>query len=278
MAPTTEDTLPLYDSASTIPPAWREAVGVYQYRDLIAQLVARDLKVRYKRSVLGVAWTMLNPLLMMVVLTLAFSHIFHIESPNYPVFLLSATLAWGFFSQTTTVAVHQLLGGGSLITRIYVPRTVFAISAALVGLVNLVIALLPLGALMLVTQAPVSLALAWLPVSIIILATFTLGVSLILSTLAIRFHDVVDIYQIVLSAWFFLTPIVYPESLVPPEQTWRIAANPMVYLLTLFRDPIYHHRSPDLSTLVLAAGGSVGVLIVGWLIFTASSDELAYRV
>jgi ABC-type polysaccharide/polyol phosphate export permease len=268
------ETLPVYDTASA-QPAWRsELAGLWQYRDLIVQLVARDIRVRYKRSVLGVGWTMLNPLLMMVVLTLAFSRVFHVDSPNYPVFLLSATLAWGFFSQTSTAAVHQLLSSGPLIRRIYVPRTVFAVSATLVGLVNLLMSLVPLLLLMLVTQAPIGPALAWLPASILILAAFTLGVSM----LAIRFHDVVDLYQVILSAWFFLTPIIYPASIIPGEQAWRLMLNPIVHLLALFRNPIYEARSPDGLTVLLSVCVAAATLVIGWLLFTARSDELAYRL
>jgi ABC-type polysaccharide/polyol phosphate export permease len=272
------ETLPVYDTASA-PPAWRtELAGLWQYRDLIVQLVVRDIRVRYKRSVLGVGWTVLNPLLMMVVLTLAFSQLFHVDSPNYPVFLLSATLAWAFFAQSSTIAVHQLLSSGPLIQRIYVPRTVFAVSATLVGLVNLLMSLVPLLLLMLVTHAPIGLALAWLPASIVILAAFTLGISLILSMLAIRFHDVVDLYQVILTAWFFLTPIIYPASIVPGEQAWRLMLNPMVPLLTLFRDPIYEGRSPDGLTVLLSVSVAAVTLTIGWLLFTARSDELAYRL
>jgi len=275
---TTPGHLPIYDSSTARPSWWSETADLWRYRDLLVQLVTRDIKVRYKRSVLGVAWTMLNPLLMMVVFTLAFSQIFQVDSPNYPVFLLSATLAWGFFSQTSTVGLHQLLGSGPLVTRIYVPRTVFAVSAMLVGLVNFVISLVPLTALMLVTGAPLTPALAVLPISIVALAAFTLGVTLILSTFAIRFHDTVDLYQVALSAWFFLTPIVYPPTLISQQRAWQTALNPMSYYVALFRDPIYAGRVPDPATLLIAIAIAATTLIAGWVGFTTRAHELAYRL
>jgi len=116
------------------------------------------------------------------------------------------------------------------------------------------------------------------PFSIAALAAFTLGVSLILSTLAIRFHDVVDLYQVVLSAWFFLTPVVYPASLISEHRAWQIAFNPMSYFIVLFRDPIYEGRFPDPETLLIAGTVSLTTLIVGWVMFTTRAHELAYRL
>jgi ABC-type polysaccharide/polyol phosphate export permease len=276
--PPSDPELPIYDTAQVGPPWWTEAIELWRYRDLIAQLATRDIKVRYKRSVLGIAWTLLNPFLMMVVYTVAFRHLFGINSPGYPVFLLSGTLAWGYFSQTTVVAMYQLLGGGSLLTRIYVPRTVFAASATIAGLVNLLLSLVPLAIVMVASDVPLTVALVWLPLAILLLAIFTLGVALIVSSLAIRFHDVADIYQVLLQAWFFWTPIIYPPSLIPGDQTWRLMSNPMAHLITLFRVPIFEGQPPDAATVIGASGLALLTLIVGWLLFTSRADELAYRL
>src|SRR5687767_10333494 len=127
----------VYDSARRGSAPLEELQSAWQYRDLIAQLISRDVKARYKRSVLGIAWTMLNPLLMMAILTLVFSEFFRFEVRHYPVYLLSAMIMWNFIGQTTTAAMSHLLWGGQLMTRIYVPRTVFALAATGTGLVNL---------------------------------------------------------------------------------------------------------------------------------------------
>lgn len=273
-----DHTLPVYDTASIGPAWWTEAVELWRYRDLVAQFAARDIKVRYKRSVLGVAWTLLSPLLMMVVYTLAFRHVFQVESPSYPVFLLSGVLPWTFFAQVTTSAMHQLLGGGSLLSRIYMPRTAFAVSSIIVGLVNLLLSLVPLFGLMFVTGVPFTGALFWLPVAIILMAVFALGFALIISSLVVRFHDVAEIYQVVLQAWFFWTPILYPPTLIPGDQAWRVMTNPMAPLIGLFREPILDGRSPDGLTLLVTALVAFGTLIIGWVLFTSRSDELAYRL
>lgn len=276
--PPLDPDLPIYDSARAGPVWWTEAVELWRYRDLMTQLAVRDIKVRYKRSVLGVAWTLLNPLLMMVVYTLAFRHIFLVDSPAYPVFLLSGITAWGFFSQTTVVGMHQLVGGGSLLTRIYLPRTVFAVATTIGGLVNLLLALIPLVVVMLVTDVPVTIALAWLPLSIAILAMFTLGVTLIISSLVIRFHDIIEIYQALIMAWFFLTPVIYPPDKIPGDQAWRLMTNPMAHMITLFRTPIFEGRAPDSVTLITGSLFALVTFAVGWLLFTSRADEIAYRL
>jgi ABC-type polysaccharide/polyol phosphate export permease len=269
---------PIYDSARRPPPFWEELVQAWSYRDLVVQLVARDIKVRYKRSVLGVAWSMLNPLMMMVVLTLVFSHVFRSDLSHYPVYLLAGTVLWSFFTQGTTEAMNQLLWGQSLLTKIYLPRTAFAIASIGTGLVNLGLSLIPLLAIMLVTGVPLSLSLLWLPVPILLTAMFVLGAGLLLSALALSFRDVSYMYQIVLTAWYFLTPILYPKTIVPESERWWFNLNPMYHLVETFRAPIYAGSLPEFHTLLVAALVSLGMLILGWWVFTARADEIAYRL
>jgi ABC-2 type transport system permease protein len=156
---------------------------VWRYRDLLLQLVSRNIKTRYKRSVLGIGWTMLNPLFMMLILTFVFSNLFRITVEHYAVYLLSALTLWGFFAGSTTDAMTELVWGGGLLHRIYLPRTVFALSAVGTGMVNLLFALGPLAVIMLVigTFRP---QLLFLPIPILLTGIFTLGVGLIFSVLA----------------------------------------------------------------------------------------------
>lgn len=270
--------LPVYDSTNRPAPFVEELVQAWRYRELIAQLVARDIKVRYKRSMLGVAWTMLHPLAMMLVLTVVFSHVFRITIAYYPVYVLSAMILWNLFSQSTMSAMQQLLWGGPLLTRIYVPRTLFALSSVGTGLVNLGLSLVPLLVIMLLTGVPIRPALMWLPVPIFLAAMFCLGTALLLSTFAISFPDVVDMYQIVLSAWYFLTPILYPKTILPEASRWWFNLNPMYHLVELFRSPIYSGSPAGPHTLAAAVVGSVCILVLGWAVFTARADEIAYRV
>lgn len=268
----------VYDSARRPPVFWEELRALWAYRDLIRQLVARDIKVRYKRSVLGVAWTMLNPLLMMVVLTLVFSHLFRWDLPHYPVYLLSGTLLWNFFAQTTTLAMQQLVWGGTLLHRIYVPRTVFAAAAVGTGLVNLVLALIPLGFIMLVTGAPFSPALLFLPVAILQATMFTFGVSLILSSVAVVFPDIIEMYQVLLTAWYFLTPIFYPARILPESYAIWFKLNPMHHLVSAFRGPVYYSLVPSADSVVATTLLALGILLAGWFVFTARAEQIVYRL
>jgi len=271
------NTKPYFDSAAQRNPAIEELLELRRYSYLLLQLTRRDILARYKRSFLGVAWTMLNPLGMMIVMSVVFSQLFNMVQ-NYPAYVLSGLIAWNFFSQGTSAAMSGIVWGGNLIQRIYVPRTSFAISAVLTALVNLVLSIVPLIAVMVFIKSPITPAIAFLPISMLFLAAFTLGIGLILSTLAVYFPDVSEMYQIILIAWMYLSPIIYPESIIPSQFHIIYHLNPMYQLIRLFRLPIYDGRIPAFSEIWPAAAASIVVLVIGWLFFTSKSDEFAYRV
>lgn len=268
----------VYDSARPRLVIWEDAVELFRYRDLLWSLVQRDLTVRYKRSVLGFLWTMLNPLLTMIVLTIVFSSFFRFEFQHFAVYLLSGLLLWNFFAQSTTQAIHNLLWAGSLVNKIYLPKPIFVISALLVGLVNLVLALIPLALIMLISQHRFSPALLFLPIPIALVFVFALGVGLFVTTLAIFFVDVVDIYQVGLMVLFYLSPIIYPLSILPEQYLPFVKLNPMYYFLQLFRQPIYDGTIPEVGLVWRAALIALVALMVGWWFFTKKADEFAYRV
>lgn len=270
--------LPVYDSAQSRAPLLDEVRDLWRYRDLLRQLVARNIKTRYKRSVLGILWTLLNPLLMMTVLTLVFSHVFKFQALNYPVYALCGLVLWNFFAQTTTGAMSELLWGGSLMNRIYIPRAIFAATALGTGLVNLVLSLIPLLLLMLVLGAPFRAVILFLPVPILLTALFALGVALFLSTLSVYFSDVVEMYQIVLMAWMYLTPIIYPKEALPAKYHWLLNFNPFYHLLEVFRAPLHAGVLAGPKTLGAAAFVAVATFLLGWWFFASKADEFAYRV
>ncbi|GLI32628.1 ABC transporter permease [Desulforhabdus amnigena] len=267
-----------YDSAKRQIPMLEEFLELFRYRELLAQFVARNIKIRYKRSVLGVAWTMLNPLFMMVIMTLVFSKLFRFTLDYYPVYVLTGFIFWNFFSQTTTLAMNELVWGGNLLTRIYMPRAIFGVTALGTGLVNIFLALVPLLLIMLVTGAPLRPALFFLPVSILLLAMFTLGVGLFLSMLAVYFVDILEIYQVVLLALMYLSPVIYPIQIIPEGYVWVFKMNPIYYLLEVFRSPIYYGCLPDFHSLLFAMLISLGALLFGWWSFARKADDFAYRI
>jgi ABC-type polysaccharide/polyol phosphate export permease len=270
--------LPVYDSAQRRPPLVGEFTDLLRHRELIVQLVGRNIKTRYKRSVLGVAWTMLNPLMMTIILALVFSELFRFPMRHYPVYLLCGTVFWNFFAQTTLSAMSELVWGGGLLNRIYVPRAIFAATALGTALVNLFLSLPPLFLVIWFMGAPLKPALLFLPVAILLAALFSFGVGLILSTLSIQFADVVEMYQILLPAMYFLTPIIYPLDYISEPRRWLFKLNPVYYLLEVFRQPIYEGRLPSMRVFDLALIVSVGTAALGWWLFTRKANQFAYRV
>jgi ABC-type polysaccharide/polyol phosphate export permease len=268
----------IYDSAERPSPILEELVELWRYRDLVVQLVRRDVVARYKRSLLGVLWTMLNPLGTMLALTLVFSQIFA-SKPAYAAYVLSGLVAWGFFAQSTLSAMRQLVWGASLLHRIYIPRTLFAVTAILTAVVNLVLALVPLVLVIVASGLRPWPACLFLPVAIVLLAAFSLGIGLLLSTLAAYFVDVGELYELLLPIVLYLTPVIYPESILPAWiRGWLVQANPIYRLVVLFREPLYDGTWPEPAAVLAASVVSLGVLALGWVVFTLRADEFPYRV
>jgi len=270
----------VYDSSIHRWRALEELQEIFRYRYLIYQLVRRDVLTRYKRSVLGVAWTMLNPLGTMVILSIVFSRAFG-AGREYAAYILSGLVVWLFFSQSTTGAMTHLLWGEGLVKRIYVPRTAFAVAAVILGLVNLVFSLVPLLLVMLVTGVPLRWTLLLVPLPIFFLLLFALGVALLISTLAVYFADIAEIYPVVLLAWMYLSPILYPKEYLnnfPTIGLWIARLNPMYHLIDLFRSLVYDGRLPDVTQVLIAGGIGLVTAALGWVLFTSHADELAYRL
>lgn len=270
----------IYDTSARKFPALEELIELGRYRFLVFQLVRRDILSRYKRSVLGVAWTMLNPMATMLILSIVFSKAFN-AGPDYASYVLSGLIAWLFFSQTTNSAIAQLVWGEGLFKRIYLPKTVFTVSSIGVGFVNLTLSIVPLLLVMLVTKVPIQWTILFLPIPILFLGLFALGVALLISTFAIYFIDVAEMYQVVLLAWMYLSPVLYPKEYIanfPQFGIWIARINPMYHLLNLFRMPLLEGKIPDLDQVLITGGISLVFAILGWLIFTSKADEMSYRL
>jgi ABC-type polysaccharide/polyol phosphate export permease len=255
-----------------------ELIELFRYRELLGLLIANEIKTRYRRSVLGVGWTLLNPLLTMLVMTFAFSSLFRDAINNYPLYVLSGLLLWNFFSQTSTAAMNSLVWGGALLKRVYIPRTIFAAAAVGGGLVNLMVGLAPLTAIMLVTGQPFRPALLFVPVAIGLAGLFVLGLALGLSTLAVYFVDIVEIFHVLVLAWFYLTPVMYPAGIIPPELAPYLKLNPMHYYIQLFRRPLYEGAWPEPWAVLVAAAAALASLGLGWWFFTSRADDFGYRL
>jgi ABC-2 type transport system permease protein len=249
---------------------------LFHHRDLIWHLVKRDLRVRYRRSTLGLLWTMLQPLLMMTILHVVFSHAFRGELYAYPVYALAGILFWNFFSQSIVASMVSLRANAAILHKVPLPKEVFPIATVLSGVVNLSLALVPLGVILLATGHPLRPALLFLPVAVLIAALFTLGMGLLLSPLAVFFTDVVEMVGVALSLVMYLTPIFYPLAIVPERFRFFVRFNPVRSILEVFRDPIYFGKIPPLTHLGVALAFAALALLVGAWAFRRNSDKIPY--
>lgn len=258
-------------------PFSREKISeLQQYRELVLNLASRDIKVRYKRSVLGLFWTLLQPLLMTLIFTIVFSSGFRSASFDTPLYILSGYVVWNYLAQTTLQSMTVLQGNGALMKRIALPRSVFVVSTLLASLVNFLFSLIPLFVLLALNSHTNALVLLFLPVSILITSFFVLGLALLLAPVALFFDDFNHFYQVVITMWFFLTPVVYFIATIPPEYQFLMKMNPMTWMLELFRAPIYFGTLPDLSILLLTSFTATLTLIVGWWSFARLSNRFVY--
>jgi ABC-type polysaccharide/polyol phosphate export permease len=254
----------------------KEASEIVRFHELLRNLVVRDIKVRYRRSVLGFVWVMLNPLLMMLVLSAVFSEVFRITTKNYTVYLLSGIVLWNFFSQSTAITVQAFLGNSNLIKKIYVPKSIFPLSTIISALVNFLFSLVPLILIVLFTGTPLSSRPHLLLIALALLFLFSLGIALLLSTITVFFHDVVYIYDVVLLAWMYATPVFYPEEIIPERFSVILHLNPMYYFMSLFRGGLYMDLPDVMSKISWGCMYASVSLIVGFIVYIAYKDKVIY--
>jgi ABC-type polysaccharide/polyol phosphate export permease len=251
---------------------------IWCYRELIRNLVVRDLKVRYRSSVLGIAWSWLNPLLMMLVYTLLFTVFLENQSiAHYPIFVLCGLLPWNFFQDAVIQSTTSIVGNAHLIKKVYFPREILPISIILSNLVNFLIGLPVLFILAYATGAPIAWTIILVPITLLVQVMFATGLGLLLSTLNVFFRDTQIILGVLMLAWFFLTPVFYPIATVPEKATvlgitfnaqlWLRRLNPMASIVASYRDLLYWSVPTGIDFLIRTAVTSVLVLVIGYLAF-----------
>lgn len=250
----------------------------YRYRELIWALTIKELKVRYKRSVLGFLWALLNPALMMIVLTLVFSTIMKFPIPHYSIFLLSVLLPWTFFSQSMSYAVDSIVGNGELIKKVAVPKIVFPIAAVVSNIVNLLLSMIPLAILVPLMGHPFYKTWLYLPVPMLALIIFTVGMTFFFAAANVYYRDVAHILQIVLSAWFYFTPIIYALDFIPAKYQWLFRLNPMIYVINGFRLAVYYGMLPKWPSVAMSFACAFIALLIGFSVFRKYEDDFVFYV
>jgi ABC-type polysaccharide/polyol phosphate export permease len=251
---------------------------VYRYRELIWALAIKELRVRYKRSFLGFLWALLNPLFMMLVLTLVFSTILRFKIDHYAIFLLSALLPWTFFTQTLSYSVESVVGHAALLKKVRIAAVIFPVSAVLSNIINFLLSLIPLTLLVLVTRFPLHWTWIYLPVPMLGLFLFALGMAFFFATANVFFRDVSHIIQIILSAWFYFSPIVYSLDFISTRHRWVFKLNPMIYVLNGFRLSIYYGQLPSAQSAMASLLCGVAALTIGFGIFRRYQDTFVFYI
>ncbi|WP_196603705.1 ABC transporter permease [Pectinatus haikarae] len=245
----------------------------YKYKWLLYELVNRDLKIKYRRSILGYLWSLLNPLLMMAILTIVFSSFFRFDIPNYPVYLLCGQLIYGFFSESSNIAMNSVINNSSLIKKVYMPKYIFPVATIVSAFVNYFFSLLALMIVMLVTKVKLTMALFLVPLPLLYILFFSLGIGMLLSTLAVFFRDIVHLYGVLLTGWMYLTPIFYPMSMVPEFVRKIIYLNPLYYFIEIFREIVLYGRIPSLSLHIICIVLMCCSLFLGLYVFKKNQDR-----
>ena len=267
----------VYDTAKIRFRAIYELGELYRYRYLIINLVKRDLKVRYKRSVLGFIWVMLNPLLMTLVLTIVFTNLLRFKVEHFPSYLLGGILVFNLFAQGSVAAMSNLTGNAGTLRRIYIPPSAFVASAIGSALVNLFFALIPFFLVALVTGVQPSWTWVLIFIPCLAMAVLSFGVGLIVSALMVFFNDTFEIYSVLIMVMTYLTPIFYPVSILPKRIILAEKYNPLYLAIDTFREVTINGVVPHLSEFVGLLGIVSIVFLTGWLIFTRLESRFAYH-
>jgi ABC-2 type transport system permease protein len=248
----------------------------YRYRELIWALALRELKIRYKRSVLGFLWALLNPALLMIVLSVVFSKILVSNVQHYGIFILSALLPWTFFSQSLAYAVESIVGNGDLIKKVSVSKSVFPLAAVVSNMINLLLSIIPLAIIVLVMGHPFYLTWVFLPVPLVALMIFTAGATFFFATANVYYRDVSHIVQILLQVWFYVTPILYSMDIFPAKYQWMFKLNPLIYALNEFRLAVYYGQLPRLQNVLASFVCAFISLFIGFAIFRKNENNFVY--
>ena len=249
---------------------------LYAYRQMIFSLVKKDLRGRYKGSVLGFLWTFINPLFQLIVYTIVFSKILPNNIDKYYLYLFVALIPWIFFSSSITVGAASIVAQKDLVKKIYFPRMVIPISYVTSCFVNMLLCFIVIFAVIIVTGAGINfLAVLTLPVIMIVEYVFALGMALLTSAITVYFRDLEHILGIVSMAWMYLTPVVYSKSIVPPRYLPIFNLNPMTHIIDCYRTVLYDRQVPDLTTLLWAAVLGVLFLLIGAVVFNKLQKHFA---
>lgn len=256
----------------------RAYVTVERYSFLVRQLVGRDFKRKYKRSVLGVLWSFLNPLMTMMVQYFVFSTIFKSTIENFIVYLLSGIILFNFFGESVGLGLTSILDNAHLINKVYMPKEIYPLSRVLSSLINLLLSLLPLFIVMIVTGVPFTKAMLLIPIGLICLIFFCLGMSMLLSCSMVFFQDTLFLWNVVSTLWMYLTPTFYPETIIPAVWLPLYRLNPMYQYITFLRVILLDGMAPSPSLYVGCIASAALMFLAGLRVFQKNQNKFVLHL
>lgn len=251
---------------------------VLAYRELLLNLTATEIKLRYRGSFLGFLWTILNPLFYLLILAVVFTKIIRLQIPNYTIFLFAGLTSWTMIQQTITIATGSIVNNGHLIRKVYIPKILFPLSNVLARFVDHAILIAILVLFMIILGTPLTWNLLFLPAAVVLHFFFTFGVSLLFSVAQIRVRDVQQVLAIAFQALFYVTPILYNLDLLPPRWRPLFLLNPFYYFVETLRGPVYYGIFPPLDILGVTLGLTVAALALGLWIFRRNEKFFVFHL
>jgi ABC-2 type transport system permease protein len=244
-----------------------------KYRYLLADLIVRDLKVKYRRSVLGLLWSILNPLLMMFVISAVFSRIFKFDVEYFPIFYLTGAVVFNFVVESTSSAMTAIINAAPLIKKVYVPKYLFPLEKTLFAFVNLLFSLVAVAVVILVLRMPLHWTALLFPIPLLYVLVFSVGLGMILSAYNVFYRDIQHLYSVWTTAWLYLTPVIYPVSILPSVMQKAVAFNPLYYYVDYFREVVMYGHIPGLRENLVCMGFSALFLLVGLWVFRRKQER-----
>ena len=254
------------------------ATELYGSRNVLSQLVAQQLILRYRRTALGYLWTLINPLLMMSVMAVVFSTLFKADLKTFAVFLFAAMIPWNFFSSVVTQSGTSFINNEGLIKKIYLPKVIFPLSITFALLIDGLLSFLALFAIILALGGTLSWSLLFLPISFVLLFLFALGLGLIMSIVTVFFRDLQHVILIAMQGLFFLTPILYKHDVLAGNVAWLVGLNPVTPFIALFRAPLIEATLPSSSVLLQTVAISAAAMAIGLFVFLRQEKNIVFRL
>lgn len=252
--------------------------NLYKYKDLFYELVKKDIKLKYKNSYLGILWSFLNPLLMMIVLTVIFSEVFKNNIDNFPVYVLTGRLIYSFFSEATNFAMASIQNNSQLIKKVYVPKYFFPLTRVCSSFLISLVSLVPIIIVMLLSGVEFSPLNLLIIVPLLLNLFISAGIGLIMATAAVFFRDLNHLYSIILMVIMYMTPIFYPAEIIPSKYHWIIELNPLYSILNMFRDVLMYNMMFSPVDLLISSFYAVIYFILGLVLFYKKQDKFIFHI